>query len=170
MSKRKIILEKFTKYHYKQRNLLMDIVESIKKDQIREAQKKLEELSTLTGPNFRYEEETLYPKLMGIYGEDYINKLLDEHDKTIEKAKELKSLLNRDSISEEEKELLYITLSPLLTHIAKCENLSVHIREMSGEDIQDIYQSMSNPKYEKMDLFEYTGQIRDSIIEEIYNK
>lgn len=93
MSTSKEVFEQFSEEHREVRDLLLDLVENIKDDNVEKARENLDELNNLTGPHFRYEEDALYPALVDFFGEDQVVELIKEHDKSIEKAKELKKTI-----------------------------------------------------------------------------
>jgi hypothetical protein len=68
----------FREEHRQVRDTLRDLVQAL-----------LRQAAALTGPHFRYEEEYLYPGLVQIFGEEYIEKLLGDHGVAIGTAKKL---------------------------------------------------------------------------------
>ncbi len=85
----------------------------------------LGEIAGLTGPHFRYEEEALYPSLVEIFGEEYIEKLMSDHDGAIGAAGKLVELAGQDSLSDKDVELAQKLIRGILPHVSDCEGLSV---------------------------------------------
>ncbi len=160
MSASKEVFEQFSREHREVRDLLLDLVENIKDGDVRRARENLDELNSLTGPHFKYEEDALYPALVDFFGKDQVVELIKEHDKSIEKAKELKELLENDSIPKEKKESIYDIISPLLIHVSDCEGLKVYMEKFSDKQIKEIKNSMQKAKKENIPLLEYDKTIR----------
>jgi len=65
------------------RDALLDLVQAFREYDGARIKALLHHTAVLTGPHFRYEEEALYPNLVDILGEEYVEKLLGDHDRVI---------------------------------------------------------------------------------------
>src|SRR5512147_2453903 len=74
------------------RDTLLDLVQAFEDRDRERIHILLTSVARFTGPHFRYEEESMYPALTGIFGEEYVQKLLRDHDRAIEVAEELVQL------------------------------------------------------------------------------
>lgn len=86
----------FRDEHRAVRDGLLELTESFKKGDREKVTALLGQVASLTGPHFRYEEETLYPALVDIFGQKYIEKLFADHDRVIGAAKRLVQLTGKD--------------------------------------------------------------------------
>jgi len=76
------------------------------------------------GPHFRYEEESLYPVLKTLLGEN-VDQPLSEHNGVIDTAKTCAALLQKDSLTGEEAERTANAAKALLVHAANCDGLAL---------------------------------------------
>lgn len=162
MSEKHEVIENFTEEHRQVRDTLMELVEAVKEDDVETAREKLEEIDELSGPHFRYEEETLYPALVEYFGEEQVIDLVEEHDEAIETARELEKLFEGETVPEEERESIVETVSPLLVHVSDCEGLTIYMEEMSDETLDKVAESRERALEENAPLTEYAEEIRRS--------
>jgi hypothetical protein len=160
MSEKHEVIDEFTKEHRQVRDSLMELVEAVKEDDVKAAREKLREIDELSGPHFRYEEETLYPALVEYFGEEQVIDLVEEHDEAIETAHELDELLQGDTVLEEERRSILQTVSPLLVHVSDCEGLTIYMEEMSDETLNRVAESRERALEEDAPLTEYAEEIR----------
>lgn len=162
MSGKHEVIENFTEEHRQVRDTLMELVEAVKQDDVETAREKLAEINELSGPHFRYEEETLYPALVEYFGEEQVIDLVEEHDEAIETARELDELFQGGTIPEDERESIVQTVSPLLVHVSDCEGLTIYMEEMSDETLDRVAESRERALEEDAPLTEYAEEIRRS--------
>jgi hypothetical protein len=62
----------------------------------------LDQIKRYTGPHFRYEEESLYPMLVPIFGEEYIEKLYEDHDRAIGSARKLLEIAQKGFLTDDD--------------------------------------------------------------------
>lgn len=160
MSEKHDAIENFTEEHRQVRDTLMDLVGAVKEDDVETAREKLAEIDELSGPHFRYEEETLYPALVEYFGEEQVIDLVEEHDEAIETARELNELLQDETIPEDERNSIVETVSPLLVHVSDCEGLTIYMEEMSDETLDKVAESRERALEENAPLTEYAEEVR----------
>ncbi len=90
----------FREEHRAVRDTLLDLVQAFTQRDKAKVQALLGRTAALTGPHFRYEEESLYPALVVIFGEEYIQKLLEDHDRAIGTAKKLMEIAAQGSLTD----------------------------------------------------------------------
>src|SRR5574340_164669 len=88
--------ETFRGEHRQVRDRLLELIEAFGQRDRARIGSLPEQVARLTGPHFRYEEESLYPALVDIFGPDYIDKLLADHDQAIANAARLVELAGRE--------------------------------------------------------------------------
>ena len=109
---RENFFKEFRQEHREIRDILFDMITSFVEKDFEKSGALLKRLDALTGPHFRYEEEALYPALIKVYGESYINKLLTDHDLAIARAKKLGAMINMEKIEKDEITDCINTLDP----------------------------------------------------------
>lgn len=98
----------------------------------------LEKLVELTGPHFRYEEESLYPELTEFFTDEYVAKLYGDHDMAIANAKRVTALASINPLSEEQCRDAVRMLQSIMPHVSDCDGLSILIETMPEEKIQAV--------------------------------
>lgn len=156
------VIQEFQEEHRKVRDLLLDLSDAIKEDDVETAREKLEKVNRLAGPHFRYEEEALYPALVQYFGENKVFDLIGEHDKGIERSGELLELVQKDSIPDEKRESVTELVAPLFVHVSDCEGLTIYMEEMSDETLDKIEENFERAWDEEIPLLEYDDTIRKS--------
>lgn len=150
----------FRDEHRLVRDALLDLVEAFQKRDSHRAQSILEEAAKLAGPHFRYEEETLYPYLVKIFGRDYIEKLLDDHNRIIETISTLVEFSRNEQLSDDEVQTATDLTRTILPHVSDCDGLSIMVERLSSEKVQSILQSRDRAFSENLDLFRWVGEAR----------
>lgn len=118
-------------------------------------------LDKLGGPHFRAEEEMMYPALKRFFGEEYYNRLLDEHDRVIRAAKQIGETLGKGSITPEEAEtLIKIIQSEILPHPVTCEGLGIFMERLTSEELKKIAESLEAARKADIPLLEWASTIR----------
>ncbi len=135
---------KFRSEHRIIRDLLLDLITSFLEKDMAKAGKLLGELNLITGPHFRYEEEALYPSLVHIFGEHYINKLMTDHDLAIARAGKLKSLIEKEKHAEEDYLECLNLVRAILPHVSDCEGLTIMEEKLPEQKIDFIMQTMDS--------------------------
>src|SRR5262245_13182169 len=92
----------FGQEHRGARDLLFALVDAFQSGDQSRARELLDTLATLAGPHFRYEEESLYPVLVPMFGPEYVDKLLVDHDVAIDSARQLVELASRETLTDDE--------------------------------------------------------------------
>ena len=150
----------FRQEHREIRDILFDMITSFVKKDFEESAALLKRLDTLTGPHFRYEEEALYPSLINIYGEPYINKLLTDHDLVIARAKNLNTKIRSEKTEKEDIDDCIDTVRSILPHVSDCEGLSIMVERLDDGILSTIYTSIENARKENLSLIEWSETTR----------
>lgn len=158
---REDFFKEFREEHREIRDLLFDMITSFGKEDFEKSGALLQRLDILTGPHFRYEEESLYPALIEVYGEAYINKLLTDHDLAIARAKKLSSMIDKGSNEKDDITDCVNTVRSILPHVSDCEGLSIMVERMDDEIINTICDSMENARKENIPLIEWSETSRN---------
>src|SRR5919108_3398236 len=79
------------------------------------------------GPQMQYEEEEMYPALASLYGDEYVERMLEDHDRAFGVAGRLMELASHDPISDEDVEEGNRIIQGLLPHVTDCDGLVLAI-------------------------------------------
>jgi len=90
----------FRDEHRLVRDTLLDLIHAFQDRDRERIQDLMNKTAEYTGPHFRYEEEALYPGLVGLYGESYIESLLEDHDGAIASARRLVELAGQPELTD----------------------------------------------------------------------
>jgi hypothetical protein len=116
--------------------------------------------AALTGPHFRYEEEALYPSLIEIFGDAYIEKLLEDHDRAIAGANALVQLAQKDRLTSEDSQRATELVRTILPHVSDCEGLSIMAETLPEQRIRNILAARDACQREGLDLIEWATKVR----------
>ena len=121
----------------------------------------LKQAATLTGPHFRYEEETLYPALVDIFGKDYVEELLRAHDRAIKGAKRMIELAGHDPLTDEGVEEATRLTRNILPHVSDCDGLSIMVERLPDRMVQGILDARDSSQRAGLDLLQWADQVRN---------
>jgi len=159
--KKEQFFSEFRQEHREIRDYLLGMISSLMKEDIEKTGEILSQLNDLAGPHFRYEEEALYPALIDIFGESYINKLLTDHDLAIARAKKLKSTIQKEKVSAEEITECINTVRSILPHVSDCEGLTIMVEKLDNSVMDTILKSMEDARAENAPLLEWAEKVRN---------
>jgi hypothetical protein len=122
----------------------------------------LGQIATLAGPRFRYEEEAVYPALRGIFGQDYIRKLVADHDRIIGSARHLVQLTAQDAWSDEGVQEAVGLVRAILPHVSDCDGLSIMVERLPQETVRHILLARERCNEAGLDLLRWAHEIPGS--------
>ncbi|MBI4464436.1 MAG: hemerythrin domain-containing protein [Acidobacteria bacterium] len=147
--------------HIQVRDALLDLLDAISQRDVEKALEILISLDKLTGPHFRFEEESFYPAVSQFFGEEYREYLLGAHDKVIRTAKELAGALGKGEISEEEaRRLTSLIRTQVLPHPVECEGLGLFAERLRKEEMERIAANLEACQKADVPLLEWATSIR----------
>ena len=153
------VIEEFREDHRNVRDLILDLASALRQRDVAQARELLASLDRLAGPHFRFEEEALYPALRQFLG-DYVDKLVSEHDGAIAKANGLASLLQKDSITQEEAGAAMSDVSSLLIHVSDCDGLAIIMEKISERELGQIASTVMACREADVPLLRWAQEIR----------
>lgn len=147
--------------HIQVRDALLDLVSAVKGRNAVGALEILFRLDRLTGPHFRFEEESFYPAIAQFFGEEYKEHLLQAHDRVIRTAKELAGVLGNGELSQEEGDRLAALIrTQVLPHPVECEGLGLFAERLSAEELDKIADNLEDARKADIPLLEWAQTIR----------
>jgi len=154
-------IKEVKKDHQKVRDVLLDFMDAIRKRDVTKSVELLLILDKLGGPHFRMEEETMYKTLKKFYGDEYYQRLLEEHDRVIRTAKEIGETLGKGEITTEEAtKLIRLIQSEILPHPITCSGLEMMMEKLTPEELSEIAENFIEARKADVPLLEWASTIR----------
>ncbi|MDA2938346.1 hemerythrin domain-containing protein [Acidobacteria bacterium AH-259-A15] len=150
----------FSNEHRQIRDTLLDLILAFQERDQTKIQSLLNQTAVYTGPHFRYEEEALYPSLVEIFGEEYIEKLLQDHDRAIGTANKLIELAGKETLGDDDVVETTRLIRTILPHVSDCDGLSIMVERLREEKVQAILDARDRSLEEGLDLIQWTNQVR----------
>jgi hemerythrin len=150
----------FREEHRQVRDLLLNLIPAFKDRDRDRIQSLLNQIASLTGPHFRYEEESLYPLLVDFFGGEYVEKLYCDHDRAIASAKRLVELASKESLSDADITEAVRLIRGILPHVSDCDGLSIMVETVPEEKVQTILDTREKALQEGLNLIEWSEKVR----------
>lgn len=150
----------FREEHRKVRDTLLDLIQAFVEHDRGRIQSLLNQAAVYVGPHFRYEEEALYPALIEIFGEEYIEQLMSDHDRVIGTAQRLIELGEKESLADEDVQEATRLIRSVLPHVSDCDGLSIMVERLPDEKVQSILDAREQSLREGLDLVQWSEEVR----------
>lgn len=150
----------FRQEHRSVRDALLDLIPAFQARDKERIQALLNRVAVLTGPHFRYEEEALYPALVEIFGEEYVAKLLGDHDRAIGIAQSLVGLAGKEQFTDQDITRATQLIRRVLPHVSDCDGLSIMVERLPTEKVQRILDTRERSNAAGLNLLQWAGQVR----------
>jgi hypothetical protein len=150
----------FRQEHRQVRDLLFDLIDAFRARDSAEARALTVRIAALTGPHFRYEEESLYPSLVDVFGADYVEKLLGDHDGAVRTARRLVELAAVDDLTDAQVEEAVAAARSILPHVSDCDGLSIMVERFPTDRIESIFETRQRALDDDVDLLTWAADIR----------
>jgi hypothetical protein len=151
----------FRKEHRAVRDLLFDLIDAFKARDGARVRALVTKIAVLTGPHFRYEEESLYPDLVDVFGADYVDKLLADHDGAVRTARRLVELADLDELTDAEVTEGIAGARSILPHVSDCDGLSIMVERFADERVDGILKTRQRALDADVDLLTWAASIRN---------
>ncbi len=151
----------FKEEHRVVRDALLDLVQAFQERDKERIGSLLNLTAGATGPHFRYEEEALYPSLVEIFGEGYIEKLLGDHDRLIGAAGKLIELAGKDTLTDEDVATAVRFIRGMLPHVSDCDGLSIMVERLPEEKVVAVLAARDRSLDANLDLMAWVAQVRE---------
>lgn len=150
----------FRDEHRAVRDALLELLEAFEQRSCEQAMDRLQYIAALTGPHFRYEEETMYPALVPTFGTAYVRRLYVDHDGAIASAKRLVELASQDELSDDDVTEAVALVRAILPHVSDCDGLSLMVERLSDDDVQAILDARDRCNEAGFDLLSWDEKVR----------
>jgi hemerythrin-like domain-containing protein len=152
-------LEVFKEEHKVILDNLLNLKEAVKRKDSKNAEILVKFLDNIIGPHFRVEEEALYPMLTEYFGEDNVERLLEEHTMATEAMNEFKHNIGSDQYMREHGEDTLKKLQGFFLHVTSCDGLSIIIEKFSDDQKKKLDAHLSKVRGEAIPLTVWKQQI-----------
>ncbi|MCZ7589908.1 MAG: hemerythrin domain-containing protein [Gaiella sp.] len=150
----------FRAEHRDVRDALLDLIDAFRDRDRDRIETLLGRVATLTGPHFRYEEESLYPSLTGIFEESYVEYLYEAHDGAIARARELVALAGRETLTDDDVAAAVHAIREILPHVSDCDGLSVMVEVLPEASVRNILATRDRTNELGLDLLTWADTAR----------
>jgi hypothetical protein len=103
----------------------------------------------------RYEEEQMYPALAALFGPDYIERMLEDHDRAFGVAGRLMELASHEPITDRDAEEGNRLIQGLLPHVTDCDGLVLAIEVLPGDKQRAIFDARARSLAEGLSMMEW---------------
>ncbi len=131
-------LRAFKEEHKVILNELLELRKVVNNRDNEAAAKLVEDLDRIMGPHFKVEEEALYPMLREYFGDENVEKLIEEHDIATSAMIEFKNNIGNKGYLEEHARDTLKHLQGFFMHVTSCDGLSIIIDRFSDEQKQEL--------------------------------
>lgn len=152
--------EIFRDEHRRVRDTLLSLIRAFQGRDLLRVRSLLDQTATLTGPHFRYEEEALYPSLVEIFGEEYIEQLYGDHDRAIRTAKRLVQLAGQEALADDDVQEAVRGVRSVLPHVSDCQGLAIMVECLSDTQVQAILDARERSFGAGLNLLEWADTVR----------
>ena len=157
----------FREEHRAVRDTLLDLIVAFQERDKARILSLLNQTAALTGPHFRYEEEALYPGLVEIFGEEYVEKLLCDHDQAIGRANVLVGLAGKEQLTDEDVTKATRIIRSILPHVSDCDGLSIMVERLPESKVRFVLEARDRSHQAGLDLLRWASQVRNRPIAQI---
>lgn len=147
----------FRDEHRRVRDALLALEDAFRDRDTGRARQLLGELAALAGPHFRYEEESLYPSLVQLFGLEYVEKLLVDHDGAIGRAARLVELAEVEPLADGEIAEAVGHVRAILPHVSDCDGLSIMVEVLPSSTASAILETRERSLAENLDLLSWAA-------------
>ncbi|MER7545237.1 hemerythrin domain-containing protein [Spirillospora sp. NPDC127506] len=151
----------FRTEHRGVRDLLLDLVEAFRARDTGRVRELVAAVDAATGPHFRYEEESMYPRLVDIFGDEYVDKLLADHDGAIRNVRSLYSLAEHDRLTPRQAEDGIELTRRILPHVSDCDGLSIMVETLPEDTVNAILATRRDARAAGLDLLTWAETARE---------
>ncbi len=144
--------EIFRDEHRQLRDVLLGLIDAFQSNDSERAREGIAEMAEQAAPHFHYEQEALYPALADVHGDEYVEKLLDEHAQAIAAAQQLAELAEQEELNPEEFEYGLDLVRQLLPHVSDRDGLAVMVEVLEPEVIKKIHKAQKESKSSGVNL------------------
>ena len=126
-------VEGFRNEHRAARDAFLGIAQALRDREPARIGPLMDQANRGIGPHMRYEEEEMYPALAPLYGDEHVERMLQDHDRAFGVAGRLMELASHDPITDEDVEEGERLVRRMLPHVTDCDGLVLAIEVLPEE-------------------------------------
>jgi hypothetical protein len=107
------------------------------------------------GPHMQYEEEVMYPALSTLYGDDYVTRMLEDHDRAFGVAGRLMEIASHDPITDGDVEDGERLIQGMLPHVTDCDGLVLAIEVLPEATQRKLFAARDRALAEGLTMMEW---------------
>lgn len=154
--------EVFKDEHRSIRDALLNLIQAFRVRDLFGVRHFLKRAAALSGPHFRYEEESLYPALVAVLDEEQVQKLLGDHERAIDAARNLVQLAAQSELTDQNAQAGAKYARSLLPHVFECDGLSIMAELLPEQTMQQVLEVRDRSRQENLDLLRWADAVRDA--------
>ena len=114
--------------------------------------------NTLIGPHMQYEEEVMYPELAVLFGDEYVTRMLADHDEAFSLAGTLMEIASKPEISDADATAGNEAIWHLMHHATDCDGLVLAIEILPEDAQRRIFDARHRSMAEGITMMEWGNQ------------
>jgi len=134
-------VEGFRNEHRAARDVLLAMMQAFRDRDAARIGELMARLDAGVGPHMRYEEEVMYPALTAVFGADYVERMLEDHDRGFGMAGRLMELASGNPISDQDVLEANRLIQRQLPHITDCDGLVLAIEVLPDERQRVLFEA-----------------------------
>ncbi|MDQ4108099.1 MAG: hemerythrin domain-containing protein [Actinomycetota bacterium] len=147
--------EGFRNEHRAARDIFLGIGEALRRRDPATIGELMAQADAGIGPHMRYEEEVMYPALAPLYGQDYVERMLEDHDRAYGVAGRLMELASHDPITDGDIEEGNRIIQGLLPHVTDCDGLVLAIEVLPSERQRELFEARDHALAEGLTMMQW---------------
>jgi hemerythrin HHE cation binding domain-containing protein len=151
--------EGFRNEHRAARDAFLGIAQALRDRDASRIPPLMDLANTGIGPHMRYEEEEMYPALAGLYGDAYVGRMLEDHDRAFGVAGRLMEIASHDPITDADVEEGERLIQGMLPHVTDCDGLVLAIEVLPEDRQRVIFAARDRALAEGVTMMEW-GELR----------
>jgi hypothetical protein len=152
--------EVFKDEHRAIRDALLNLTQAFRVRDLANVRHFLNQAAALSGPHFRYEEESLYPALAAVLDEEQVQKLLGDHERAIDAARNLVRLAAQSELTDQNAQAGARYARSLLPHVFECDGLSIIAELLPEQTMQQVLEARDRSRQANLDLLRWADTVR----------
>lgn len=134
-------VEGFRNEHRAARDIFLGIAQALQDRDAARIGELMGQADAGIGPHMQYEELEMYPALVDLFGEEYIEEMVRDHDRAFGVAGRLMELSQHDPITDEDIAEGKRLIQRLLPHVTDCDGLVLAIETLPEAKQRAIFEA-----------------------------
>jgi len=131
--------EGFRNEHRAGRDTFLSIAQALQARDSARINELMGRANALIGPHMQYEEQVMYPELAVLFGDEYVERMVADHDRAFAVASTLMEIAAKPEISDADIEVGNTAIRHLLPHVTDCDGLVLAVEVLPADAQQRIF-------------------------------